>query len=92
MPALGCAHFFRSLQRRTPTPVTLLYGRERACVAHLVLSLHRTVRSPYTPELTLEQASEFLFLMMHLPRPQIDPQSAVLTSGDAMPEESQAHL
>jgi len=34
-------------------------------VARLVLSLLRTVRSAYTPELTLEQASEFLFLMMH---------------------------
>jgi hypothetical protein len=39
-------------------PVTLLYGRERAHVARLVLSLLRTVRSAYTPELTLEQASE----------------------------------
>src|SRR5262247_807550 len=47
-------------------PVTLLYGRERARVARLVLSLLHTVRSAYTPELTLEQASEFLFLMMHL--------------------------
>jgi len=46
-------------------PVTLPYGRERARVARLVLSLLRTVRSAYTPELTLEQASEFLFLMMH---------------------------
>jgi len=42
-------------------PITLLYGRERARVARLVLSLLRTVRSAYTPELTLEQASEFLF-------------------------------
>jgi hypothetical protein len=47
-------------------PVTLLYSRERARVARLVLSRLRTVRSAYTPELTLEQASEFLFLMMHL--------------------------
>jgi hypothetical protein len=47
-------------------PVTLLYGRERARVARLVLSLLRTVRSAYTPELTLEQASQFSFLMMHL--------------------------
>src|SRR5262245_28683568 len=47
-------------------PVTLLYGRERAQVARLVLSLLRTVRNAYTPKLTLEQASEFLFLMMHL--------------------------
>jgi hypothetical protein len=44
-------------------PGTLLYGRERARVARLVLSLLRTVRSAYTPELTLEQASEFLFLI-----------------------------
>jgi len=29
----GCAHFFRSVQGRTPMPVTLLYGRERARVA-----------------------------------------------------------
>ena len=43
-------------------PVTLLYGRERARVASLALSLLRTVRSAYTPELALEQASEFLFL------------------------------
>ena len=35
-------------------------------MARLVLSLLRTVRSAYTPELTLEEASEFLFLMMHL--------------------------
>ena len=47
-------------------PVTLLYGPERALVARLVLSLLRTVRKVYTPELTLEEASEFLFLMMHL--------------------------
>src|SRR5262245_13516997 len=47
-------------------PVTLLYGRERARVARLVLSLLHTVRNAYTPELTLEEASEFLFLMMHL--------------------------
>ena len=47
-------------------PVTLLYGRERARVARLVLGLLRTVRNAYTPELTLEEASEFLFLMMHL--------------------------
>jgi hypothetical protein len=47
-------------------PVTLLYGSERARVARLVLSLLRTVRNAYTPELTLEEASEFLFLMMHL--------------------------
>jgi len=47
-------------------PVTLLYGRERARVARLVLSLLRTVRNAYAPELTLEEASEFLFLMMHL--------------------------
>ena len=40
-------------------PVTLLYGRERAQVARLVLSLLRTVRNAYTPKLTLEQASEF---------------------------------
>src|SRR6516165_5304325 len=51
---------------RTPMPVTLLYGRERARVARLVLGLLRTVRNAYTPELTLEEASEFLFLMMHL--------------------------
>src|SRR5262245_41188265 len=47
-------------------PVTLLYGRERARVARLVLILLRTVRNAYTPELTLEEASEFLLLMMHL--------------------------
>ena len=47
-------------------PVTLLYGLERARVARLVLNLLRTVRNAYTPELTLEEASEFLFLMMHL--------------------------
>ena len=47
-------------------PVTLLYGRERARVARLVLNLLHTVRNAYTPELTLEEASEFLFLMMHL--------------------------
>ena len=47
-------------------PVTLLYGLERARVARLVLGLLRTVRNVYTPELTLEEASEFLFLMMHL--------------------------
>src|SRR5262249_33755850 len=57
------ARFFHSLQGRTPMPVTLLYGCERARVARLVLSLLRTVRNAYTPELTL--ASEFLFLMMH---------------------------
>ena len=32
-------------------PVTLLYGRERAQVARLVLSLLRTVRNAYTPKL-----------------------------------------
>ena len=47
-------------------PVTLLYGLERARVARLVLNLLRTVRNAYTPELTLEEASQFLFLMMHL--------------------------
>jgi len=47
-------------------PATLLYGLERARVARLVLNLLRTVRNAYTPELTLEEASEFLFLMMHL--------------------------
>jgi hypothetical protein len=47
-------------------PVTLLYGPERAQVARLVLGLLRTVRKAYTPELTLEETSEFLFLMMHL--------------------------
>jgi hypothetical protein len=47
-------------------PVTLLYGPERARVARLVLGLLRTVRKAYTPELTLEETSEFLFLMMHL--------------------------
>src|SRR5262249_10829951 len=41
-------------------------ARSSERVARLVLSLLRTVRSAYTPELTLEQASEFLFLMMHL--------------------------
>ena len=47
-------------------PVTLIYGPERARVARLVLSLFRTVRNAYTPELTLAETSEFMFLMMHL--------------------------
>ena len=47
-------------------PVTLLYGPERARVAHLVLSLFRTVRNAYMPELTLAETSEFVFLLMHL--------------------------
>ena len=47
-------------------PIALLYGLERALVARLVLSMLRTVRNAYTPELTLAECSEFLFLMMHL--------------------------
>ena len=38
-------------------PVTLLYGRERAQVARLVLSLLRTVRNAYTPKLVIWNAS-----------------------------------
>jgi IclR helix-turn-helix domain len=53
-------------KERTPMPVTLLYGHERAQVARLALSLLGTVRNAYTPELTLAEASEFLLLMMHL--------------------------
>jgi IclR helix-turn-helix domain len=53
-------------KERKLMPVTLLYGHERARVARLALSLLRTVRNAYTPDLTLAEASEFLFLMMHL--------------------------
>ena len=44
---------------RTPMPVTLLYGRERARVARLVLGLLRTVRNAYTPEQHSKRLASF---------------------------------
>ena len=61
-------------------PATLLYGRERARVARLVLGLLRTVRNAYAPELTLEEVSEFLFLMMARARYGNAPHDCVATS------------
>ena len=50
-----------------PTPpVTLIYGRQRAQIARLLLNLVRAMRNTYVPELTLGELGDILFLGAHL--------------------------